>query len=150
MTSKVKVKKTKRSTIVKLHGEGMSVKDIAKQVKVKPNYVYHSLWMDRKNKSKAAKASKPYRSLTEALIETKNDIDTVLNKDRFKSPAHYTVGGIETWDFIEAKGLNYNLGSVVKYISRADYKEDDVGDLKKAREFLDREINRRQGAVNAW
>lgn len=144
MTSKVKVKKTKRSTIVKLHGEGMSVKDIAKQVKVKPNYVYHSLWMDRKNKSKAAKATKPYRSLTEALIETKNDIDTVLNKDRFKSPAHYTVGGIETWDFIEAKGLNYNLGSVVKYISRADYKEDDVGDLKKAREFLDREIKWRE------
>ena len=39
-------------------------------------------------------------------------------KDVINHPEHYTVGGIETIDFIEAKDLNFNLGNDVKYISR--------------------------------
>jgi hypothetical protein len=58
-------------------------------------------------------------------------------------PAHYKVGGIETIDFIEAKGLNYNLGNAVKYISRADHKGATVEDLAKARWYLNREIAKR-------
>ena len=42
--------------------------------------------------------------------------------DLVNNPAHYTTGGIETIDFIEAKKLNYNLGNVIKYLTRADYK----------------------------
>lgn len=37
-------------------------------------------------------------------------------------------------------GLNFNLGSAVKYIARAGRKDDIVQDLKKAREFLTFEI----------
>lgn len=37
-------------------------------------------------------------------------------------------------------GLNFNLGSAVKYIARAGRKDDIVQDLKKAREFLSFEI----------
>jgi DNA topoisomerase IA len=48
------------------------------------------------------------------------------------SPAHYTVGGIETIDFIEAKDLSYHLGNAVKYISRAPHKGRQIEDLKKA------------------
>jgi len=55
-------------------------------------------------------------------------------------PAHYKVGGIETIDFIEAKKLNYNLGNVVKYVSRADHKGERLENLEKARWYLDREI----------
>jgi len=61
--------------------------------------------------------------------------------DMVNSPAHYKVGGIETIDFIEAKGLSYNLGNVVKYITRADYKGDKRQDLEKARWYLNREIS---------
>lgn len=65
--------------------------------------------------------------------------------DLVNHPPHYKRGGIETLDFIEAKGLGYHLGNVVKYVSRAGHKEgvDPVDDLKKARFYLDREIERR-------
>ena len=57
------------------------------------------------------------------------------------SPPHYKSGGIETIDFIEAKNLNYNLGNVVKYITRADLKGNRKEDLKKAMWYLQREID---------
>lgn len=60
--------------------------------------------------------------------------------DNVNHPAHYKVGGIETIDFIEAKGLGYNLGNVVKYVTRADHKGDRRQDLEKARWYLEREI----------
>ncbi len=60
--------------------------------------------------------------------------------DPVNHPSHYTVGGIETIDFIEAKKLNYNIGNVVKYITRADHKGNRKQDLEKARWYLDREI----------
>ena len=60
--------------------------------------------------------------------------------DPVNKPAHYTVGGIETIDFIEAKKLNYNLGNVVKYITRADHKGLRKQDLEKAMWYLTREI----------
>lgn len=60
--------------------------------------------------------------------------------DNVNHPAHYKVGGIETIDFIEAKKLNYNLGNVVKYITRADHKANTQEDLLKARWYLNREI----------
>lgn len=62
--------------------------------------------------------------------------------DLVNNPAHYKDGGIETIDFIEAKNLNYRLGNVVKYVSRAGKKYDAIQDLEKARWYLDREINR--------
>ena len=45
-------------------------------------------------------------------------------------------------DFIEAYNLNFCLGNVVKYISRAGYKGDKLEDLKKAQWYLDREIRK--------
>ena len=66
--------------------------------------------------------------------------------DPVNHPAHYTSGGIEVIDFIEAKGLNYNLGNVVKYVSRCGKKDDALEDLKKAAWYLDREIKTREKA----
>jgi hypothetical protein len=61
--------------------------------------------------------------------------------DAVNHPAHYKVGGIETIDFIEAKKLNYNIGNVVKYLTRADHKGNKLEDLRKAQWYLTREIN---------
>lgn len=61
--------------------------------------------------------------------------------DSINHPAHYTAGGIETIDFIEAKKLNYNLGNVIKYLTRAGYKGNKLEDLRKAQWYLTREIN---------
>jgi hypothetical protein len=60
--------------------------------------------------------------------------------DNVNHPAHYKVGGIETIDFIDAKGLGYNLGNVVKYIARSAHKGNASEDLAKARWYLNREI----------
>lgn len=64
------------------------------------------------------------------------------------NPQHYQDGGIQTIDFIEAKQLNFHLGNVVKYISRAGKKGDRLEDLLKAQWYLQREIERLQRANN--
>ena len=70
--------------------------------------------------------------------------------DPVNHPAHYKIGGIETIDFIEAKGLGYHIGNVVKYITRAGHKGTTNGleDLKKARWYLDRAIEKNENATN--
>lgn len=60
--------------------------------------------------------------------------------DPVNHPAHYTAGGIETIDFIEAKRLGYNLGNVIKYITRSGLKGNQLEDLRKAQWYLSREI----------
>lgn len=58
-----------------------------------------------------------------------------------KHPSHYTAGRkYEPKDVIRDWELNFNLGSAVKYISRAGRKGDKIEDLEKARQFLDFEI----------
>jgi len=55
--------------------------------------------------------------------------------------------GIEAIDYIEAFNLNFNLGNVIKYVSRAGKKTDDaLEDLEKARWYLNREIERIKNA----
>ena len=64
-----------------------------------------------------------------------------VSVDAVNHPPHYKVGGIETIDFIEAKKLGYNLGNVVKYVTRSEHKGNRKQDLEKARWYLDREIS---------
>jgi len=75
------------------------------------------------------------------------EVDEVGGVDVVNSPAHYTKGGIETIDFIEAKGLGYCLGNVVKYVSRVDEKDDPIENLEKAEWYLKREIAKRKKEV---
>jgi succinate dehydrogenase/fumarate reductase flavoprotein subunit len=63
-----------------------------------------------------------------------------VQPDPVNHPKHYTAGGIETIDFIEAKKLGYNLGNVVKYITRSGLKGNQLEDLRKAQWYLSREI----------
>ena len=68
-------------------------------------------------------------------------------KDVVNHPDHYTDGGIETIDFIEAKKLPYHLGNAVKYISRAGKKDTEktVEDLQKAVWYINRYISKLEG-----
>jgi hypothetical protein len=69
-----------------------------------------------------------------------------VTADMVNHPPHYTTGGIETIDFIEAKGLHkhYHLANAIKYISRAPYKGNYLEDLEKATWYLQREIQLQQ------
>lgn len=58
-------------------------------------------------------------------------------------PKHYpTVDGGDCLAVIQQLGLSFSLGNAIKYIWRAGrrHQVDVVIDLKKAREYLDREI----------
>jgi hypothetical protein len=68
-------------------------------------------------------------------------------EDLVNSPPHYMTGGIETIDFIEAKGLGYHAGNVIKYLSRYQTKGNGLEDLMKAKWYLDRLINEQEVAV---
>ena len=57
------------------------------------------------------------------------------------SPAYYTRGTIECWDFIRDQELNYHLGCAIKYICRAGYKISKVSDLEKAIHYLQNELD---------
>lgn len=61
--------------------------------------------------------------------------------DNITRPDHYCDGRkYEPKDVIRDWGLNFNLGSAVKYISRAGRKGDKLEDLQKAKQFLEFEI----------
>lgn len=67
----------------------------------------------------------------------------IERREAVDHPDYYGRGGIEAIDAIEAWGLGFNLGNVVKYIARAGHKtEDGLRDLKKAEWYLSREIER--------
>ena len=61
-------------------------------------------------------------------------------KDLIHHPAHYCYSEYEPKDVIRAWGLNFNLGSAVKYIARAGRKDDILQELNKAKQFIEFEI----------
>ena len=72
----------------------------------------------------------------------------MMKNNAVTHPSHYTSGKIEVIDFITDQNLDFCLGNVVKYVSRAGKKEEEgktifektVEDLKKARFYLDYKI----------
>lgn len=61
--------------------------------------------------------------------------------DIINKPSHYCEGRkYEPIDVIKDWDLNFNLGNVVKYISRVGRKDDSLQELKKARVYLNHEI----------
>ena len=76
-----------------------------------------------------------------AVYKKGEKIPEVVN-DPVNHPSHYTFGRFEVLDVIEDWKLNFHRGQVIKYIARAGKKNasPEVEDLKKARFYLDREI----------
>lgn len=72
------------------------------------------------------------------------------SKDRTNAdvlnPTHYSCYEIEPIDFIEANSIPYSEGNVIKYVCRWRMK-DGIRDLIKAREYLDKLIERHEGQV---
>ena len=54
---------------------------------------------------------------------------------------HYeSTGDYDVIDFVQDYKLNFNRGNVVKYIARAGKKDDELQDLIKAKDYIEREI----------
>jgi hypothetical protein len=152
-----------KSKIIMMTRQGMKAKDIADKVKSSISYVYVVRSEMKKDvigkhiKTILSTTDKPVtkdKPLSAYELHLKNSLAQARNErprirmqasastdDIVNSPAHYTAGGIETIDFIEAKKLGYNLGNVVKYITRSDLKGNRLENLQKAQWYLNREIN---------
>lgn len=71
----------------------------------------------------------------------------MMTTHNIEHPDYYLAdNGFQVIDFIEALGLNFSRGNIIKYVSRAGKKdgEDELTALLKARFYLEREINRLQ------
>ena len=63
-------------------------------------------------------------------------------KDSVDHPKHYQGEKFEVIDIIDDYDLGFNLGNAIKYILRADKKDNKVEDLQKAIWYLERECDR--------
>lgn len=71
----------------------------------------------------------------------------MAENDPIHRPAHYANTQIEVANFIADRELDYFLGCVVKYVSRAGKKDSDkeLEDLQKAQAYLGMKIRLLQG-----
>jgi len=152
------MKRNKLEQVIEMCRQGLTPAMIIKKTGLSKSYVYNV-----RSKHKAEIEAKPkVKPLTIDEVSLKDSLArargepplsfkvatpisfTTSNKsmtDMVNSPPHYTKGGIETIDFIEAKELGYHLGNVVKYITRSDHKGSTLEDLEKAQWYLSRAIN---------
>jgi hypothetical protein len=69
----------------------------------------------------------------------------IMGDDPVTKPKHYTFGYFEVIDVLQDWfPQNPLLWQVGKYIARADHKGKPLEDLRKARFYLEREIDRRE------
>ena len=70
---------------------------------------------------------------------------TYEDNDPVNHPKHYTdhPSGIECIQVTEHMG--FCLGNAIKYIWRADLKNDAIEDLEKAKWYIERELKKRRG-----
>jgi hypothetical protein len=153
-------KSNTKSRIIMMARQGVKASEIADKVGVSVSYVYtvRKEMKDNDPEVKSKTKDKPLslyeRHLKDSLAQARleqprirmqvspsTNIVKPYGTDMVNHPPHYTAGGIETIDFIEAKKLGYNLGNVVKYITRSDLKGDRLENLKKAQWYLNREVN---------
>ena len=138
---------SKAAKIRTLLAEGMEVADIAKKLKIGIPYVSQVRWHwqggKKSGRIKFVKQNAQKVMASRFIVPAEEK----LRPDMVNSPAHYTKGGIETIDFIEAKGLDsdYHIANVIKYVSRAPHKGNALEDLKKAAWYLARRIEKIEG-----
>lgn len=155
------MKRDKLEQVIEMCRQGLTPAMITKKTGLSKSYVYnvrskHKAEIEAKPKAKAK--VKPLTldevGLKDSLARARGEAPITFNiatpisftptkslNDMVNSPPHYTTGGIETIDFIEAKELDYHLGNVVKYITRSGHKGDKLKDLEKAQWYLNRAID---------
>ena len=141
------MKRNKLEQVIEMCRQGLTPAMIIKKTGLSKSYVYnvrskHKAEIEAKPKAKTIVLSQSELRLAASLAMARNEkIRMQPAGDMVNSPPHYTAGGIETIDFIEAKELDYHLGNVVKYITRSGHKGDKLKDLEKAQWYLNRAIN---------
>jgi len=67
------------------------------------------------------------------------------------TPNHYDNNkSYDVIDFIKDYDLNFNEGNVIKYVARARKKENQIKDLEKAIDYLERELTHVRKEQAQW
>ena len=67
------------------------------------------------------------------------------------TPMHYqTESRIDVIDFCKMYEMNFNRGNIVKYLARAGKKDNELDDLRKALNYLLREIEHFEKQQEEW
>jgi len=66
------------------------------------------------------------------------------------TPLHYQTEKIDVIDFCKLYNLNFNRGNIVKYLARAGKKDNELQDLRKALDYLQREIAHFEELQRQW
>jgi hypothetical protein len=57
------------------------------------------------------------------------------------TPMHYiTESKVDVIDFCKMYDMNFNRGNIVKYLARAGKKDNELQDMRKALDYIEREI----------
>ena len=78
----------------------------------------------------------------EEFSDNLTGLEGIARREAVNHPSHYNTGKIEVIDAIDDWKLDFNAGNVVKYVARHQHKTNPLEDLKKARWYLDRLIER--------
>ena len=105
---------------------------VPEEVNCVKDAIYHGFIWDRTPEGTAFWVEK-YKEFSSKIVV----------EDKVNHPSHYKShpSGIECIQVTEH--LNFCLGNAIKYIWRADDKENDIEDLRKAAWYVNREIERR-------
>ena len=82
----------------------------------------------------------------------KKEYDDYYYKEKEKNaikPSHYKAGEFDVIAFCQLHNINFDLGNVIKYVTRAGKKENnsELQDLNKAMEYLKRRIEFIKGGI---
>ena len=92
---------------------------------------------------------KIYKANEQDFIDARAMYYKEKSADIVNHPAHYTSGGIETIDYMEAKSTveefcGHLRLTTIKYLSRTGLKDDPLQDLEKAAWYLNKLIETRR------
>jgi hypothetical protein len=96
------------------------------------------------NKYKGANMTKPkHRMMLSMDTPTQGAGATPITADMVNYPPHYTKGGMETIDIMEAKATPEEFKghlklTALKYLTRAGHKESELLDAKKTQWYVNR------------
>ena len=133
----------KKQKIEKLLVTGMKAKDIAKEVKCTPDYVYQLRLKWNKEKQVVKRAEERMKEIAALQPITPPQKHNWINPPTANNVqvggTHYKTQDIQPWDAIRSWNLCFFAGNAVKYIARHKSKGG-VEDLRKARHYLDKLI----------
>lgn len=132
-------------TVVCIRGEaGLSIEPYAERLHTGETYTIASVTPNYSKVRRLSDNTMIGGSFGNWRFEAVEEPTPEVEHDAVEHPNHYTsrVPGIECIQVVQH--FNFNRGNAIKYVWRAGLKGDEIEDLRKAKQYIDFEIERIQ------